>query len=953
MYIGLLSAMLSMILSRSNGFRSIRGISAFSSNSYAFHHAGLTSITSAKFRYLSGNGSDSRGYIGTPQDDREMKQRIDDAKGWSSYKLSDEEAAHINMNLGIEKEIWQAGEQGNKLTRKERNKDTSPLGKIKGLQLDKESPKIIRGFLQQNPVLCSGCGTPFQSKSPDNPGYLPKEIFVEHKKRAELTRAIQDAVKLLELASLELDSDLAVELLRSGDVPDVVIEGVKELARKTKLAATEEEMSRNAGNRSNPPQMDEFVGKTRIRKVKFNEETSTYEAYVPHPQEGVDESLLQPMSALEIEAYNNRYAKFNKNKNKAKKAEQAGVVIADHSEAALSDDTGIVAGDGRTDSNAMHTDSATKPNLDIIFNAHAKEVERVSDPDKLCICQRCFRLQNYGQVDESLRPGWSNNELLTPERFEKLLSGIKNTPSVVLCLVDIFDLRGSILRNLKEIVGNNPLVIAANKVDLLPADVSMQRISNWILTEVRDICGYHSAWRDDGMEERRGCGGADDRPLALRALDDDYDDDDADAEGSSLRQVGKGAGARVGAESDEWRESAKARKARKLERNANTLRNSDVHLVSCQTGAGMDKLLASIMGKAATNGNKIHVMGAANVGKSSFINRLLESAHKSKTNKKSKKSIPSKEKSVAKATVSNLPGTTLDFLKIQLPNGIVMIDTPGLLQKGQLTSKLNASELKQVIPTKVIKPVTLRMEEGRCMLLGGLARVELLEGRPCFFTFFVSDQLKLHPTSAVKADDVIQRHVGDLLAPPATLERYKEIGPFVSQDVVISGESWKKSESDIVIAGLGWVSVTGPGTFTVRITTPEDTLVGLRTALLPYEAPLTTVKFSGGRLIRKGAVKRVVRTERPAKSATLSFRSGGSSSRGGFVRRGVIGGGSGKEGGEVSRRRSEGDFSGRSSGNQQQYRDNGTRGSARDSDRGSERRGVFNRNIESRWQSSD
>ena len=149
----------------------------------------------------------------------------------------------------------------------------------------------------------------------------------------------------------------------------------------------------------------------------------------------------------------------------------------------------------------------------------------------------------------------------------------------------------------------------------------------------------------------------------------------------------------------------------------------------------MDKLLASIMGKAATNGNKIHVMGAANVGKSSFINRLLESAHKSKTNKKS---IPSKEKSVAKATVSNLPGTTLDFLKIQLPNGIVMIDTPGLLQKGQLTSKLNAAELKQVIPTKVIKPVTLRMEEGRCMLLGGLARVELLEvSGSLFFTVLV------------------------------------------------------------------------------------------------------------------------------------------------------------------------------------------------------------------------
>ncbi len=98
------------------------------------------------------------------------------------------------------------------------------------------------------------------------------------------------------------------------------------------------------------------------------------------------------------------------------------------------------------------------------------------------------------------------------------------------------------------------------------------------------------------------------------------------------------------------------------------------------------------------------------------------------------------------ATVSNLPGTTLDFLKIKLPNGVTMIDTPGLINKGmhaplsilaayfqvflhinsgQLTSKLTTEELKKVIPVKPINAVTLRMEEGRCVLLGGLATVEL------------------------------------------------------------------------------------------------------------------------------------------------------------------------------------------------------------------------------------
>jgi ribosome biogenesis GTPase A len=147
---------------------------------------------------------------------------------------------------------------------------------------------------------------------------------------------------------------------------------------------------------------------------------------------------------------------------------------------------------------------------------------------------------------------------------------------------------------------------------------------------------------------------------------------------------------------------------------------------------GMDKLLADLMQKAAANGKKIHVMGAANVGKSSFINRLLESAHTGKKKSRGSKNRAVALKNTAKATVSNLPGTTLDFLKIQLPNGVVMIDTPGLLQKGQLTSKLNSEELRQIIPAKEIKPVTIRMIENKCVLIGGVARVELLQVRQPF-----------------------------------------------------------------------------------------------------------------------------------------------------------------------------------------------------------------------------
>lgn len=77
---------------------------------------------------------------------------------------------------------------------------------------------------------------------------------------------------------------------------------------------------------------------------------------------------------------------------------------------------------------------------------------------------------------------------------------------------------------------------------------------------------------------------------------------------------------------------------------------------------GMDTLLSDLMQKAASHGSKIHVMGAANVGKSSFINRLLDTS-KAMThaglinnNRKGKKGSKASSRNVAQATVSNLPG---------------------------------------------------------------------------------------------------------------------------------------------------------------------------------------------------------------------------------------------------------------------------------------------------------
>jgi 30S ribosome assembly GTPase len=60
----------------------------------------------------------------------------------------------------------------------------------------------------------------------------------------------------------------------------------------------------------------------------------------------------------------------------------------------------------------------------------------------------------------------STHELLTPARFQELLSTLRTTPCLIVYIVDIFDFHGSFLYNLPKIVGENPVVIAANKVRL-------------------------------------------------------------------------------------------------------------------------------------------------------------------------------------------------------------------------------------------------------------------------------------------------------------------------------------------------------------------------------------------------------------------------------------------------------------------------------------------------------
>ena len=153
-----------------------------------------------------------------------------------------------------------------------------------------------------------------------------------------------------------------------------------------------------------------------------------------------------------------------------------------------------------------------------------------------------------------------------------------------------------------------------------------------------------------------------------------------------------------------------------------------------------------------------------------------------------------------------------------------------------------------------VEPITFRVASGKCVLVGGLARIEVVgDTKPFLFTFFVSNEIKLHPTDATKADDFVAKHAGEMLTPPLAPgpERMEMIGEFESHTVDIQGAGWKEAAADITLRGLGWVAVTGAGKAQVKISVPKGVGVSVRPPLMPFDVWEATAKYTGGRSVRK------------------------------------------------------------------------------------------------------
>ncbi|MCG8398716.1 ribosome biogenesis GTPase YqeH [Bacillus atrophaeus] len=308
------------------------------------------------------------------------------------------------------------------------------------------------------------------------------------------------------------------------------------------------------------------------------------------------------------------------------------------------------------------------------------------------ICQRCFRLKNYNEIQDVS---------LTDDDFLNILHGIGETDSLIVKIVDIFDFNGSWINGLNRFVGGNPILLVGNKADILPKSLKRERLIQWMKREAKEY----------GL-----------KPL-------------------------------------------------------------DVFLVSASRGQGIKEVIDAV--EHYRQGRDVYVVGCTNVGKSTFINRII-------------KEVSGEENII---TTSQFPGTTLDAIEIPLDDGSALYDTPGIINRHQMAHYVNKRDLKVLTPKKELKPHTFQLNDQQTLYFGGLARFDYVSGARSAFVCYMPNDLLIHRTKLENADALYEKHAGELLTPPGK-DDMDEFPELTAHTFTI-----KEPKTDIVFSGLGWVTV--------------------------------------------------------------------------------------------------------------------------------------------------
>ncbi len=241
-----------------------------------------------------------------------------------------------------------------------------------------------------------------------------------------------------------------------------------------------------------------------------------------------------------------------------------------------------------------------------------------------------------------------------------------------------------------------------------------------------------------------------------------------------------------------------------------TMNLVDIMVMSAKKKHNVDHLLDLIeyYGKG-----KAHIIGVTNTGKSTIINQIVKAVD------------PKRETGIL---TSYYAGTTLAQIEIPVNKKTKLIDTPGIINPGQIYNYVEKDTLKQIMPKKEVRAFTYQLNAEQTLFVSGLVQLDFVDGERTSFTIYMSNELEPHRTKLSNAEEFRNKHMGSKLLTPPSENDLVQLNAFKKHRFTIS-----KAKTDIVISGLGWFTVNKiNGPIEVEITVPEQITVGLRDSII-------------------------------------------------------------------------------------------------------------------------
>lgn len=197
---------------------------------------------------------------------------------------------------------------------------------------------------------------------------------------------------------------------------------------------------------------------------------------------------------------------------------------------------------------------------------------------------------------------------------------------------------------------------------------------------------------------------------------------------------------------------------------------SDIILISANKNYNLDLLMNKI--NEYRKYDDVYVIGNTNAGKSTLINKIIKNY-----------AFENQEE----ITISPMPSTTLNEIKIRV-NNFNLIDTPGLVDNGNILNYVKENKVKKISPKKEIKTRTYQLKPDQSLIIDDLVRIDYTVGYKNSFTLFISNDLEVKRINS---------------------KRNGELTDLDKETVIIN------RNQDLVINGLGFIKIISPGKVTI------------------------------------------------------------------------------------------------------------------------------------------